>query len=286
MAALVLSRSPVKFEWKWRLPMSYGEDDVDQPPQGEMQRQRSRSRERVYPRVQVPQESQLQPMVTPESDDEMSDEDFAIIIPHHHQLDYQHELNKGIAPEDSKDPGHVSDYIHVHPRMLVNNNSLLCFLLQEFTRMQPWVHRIMCATIQDHHKIKKTHGDKVHKNPQDKYCRKAAEYNTKGQEVQALWIQMKTMENLKMSLEPLRSLRLLYQYYLFIQDQQPVRKDQLQMLILVMKTLSFAMSTVQTIRTLEEQFSIQISTFQQKMSIGQRRLKHTSMLKQLDHFAL
>ena len=58
--------------------MSDGEDD-DHPPQGERQRQRSRSRERVHPHVQVPQEPQIQPVVTPESDDEISDEDFTIV---------------------------------------------------------------------------------------------------------------------------------------------------------------------------------------------------------------
>ena len=35
---------------------------------------------------------------------------------------------------------------------------------------------------------------------------------------------MKTMKNLRMSLEPLQILRQLYPYYLFIKDQQPVRK--------------------------------------------------------------
>ena len=60
--------------------MSDGEDDDDdQPPKGVRQRQRSRSPERVYPHVPVPQESHIQPMVTPESDDEISDEDFAIV---------------------------------------------------------------------------------------------------------------------------------------------------------------------------------------------------------------
>ena len=62
---------------------------------------------------------------------------------------------------------------------------------------------------------------------------------------------MKRMKNLTMSLELLQTLRLLYQYYLFIKDQQPVHKDQqtvrndqLQLLILVMKTVSKAMSRV------------------------------------------
>ena len=56
---------------------------------------------------------------------------------------------------------------------------------------------------------------------------------------------MKTMKNLKMSLEPLHTLRLLYKYYLFNKDQpqvhkdqQPVRKGQLQVLILVMMMMT------------------------------------------------
>ena len=91
------------------------------------------------------------------------------------------------------------------------------------------------------------------------------------------------MKNLKMSREPLQTLRLLYQYYLFIKDQQQVqknqlpvrkdqlqvRKDQLQVLILVIKTVSTATSTVHRVQTLEEQCSIQISAFQSMMNIGQ-----------------
>ena len=72
---------------------------------------------------------------------------------------------------------------------------------------------------------------------------------------------MRTMKNLKMSLEPLQTLNLLFQYYLFIKDQQPVRKDQLPVQFLMMKTVSTATSTVHKVRTLEEQRSIQISTF-------------------------
>ena len=83
--------------------MRDGEDDDDQPPQGERRRQRSRWREREEPHVPVPQEPQIQPMVTPESDDEISDEDLQLMIPHNHQL------NKGIGPEDPKDLDHVSE---------------------------------------------------------------------------------------------------------------------------------------------------------------------------------
>ena len=102
-----------------------------QPPQGARQRQRSGSRERENPHEQAPHEPQVQPTATPESDDEISDEDFTIIYPSSQSAGLQ--LNKGIAPEGSKDPGHVSDYIHVHPRMHINNNSLL-HLLQELNR--------------------------------------------------------------------------------------------------------------------------------------------------------
>ena len=63
------------------VPMSDCEDDDDQPPQGERQRQRSRSRERVYPYLQVPQVPQIQPVFTPESDDEISDDDVTIVKP-------------------------------------------------------------------------------------------------------------------------------------------------------------------------------------------------------------
>ena len=52
---------------------------------GERQRQRFGSRDRVHLHVQVPQKPQIQPIVTPESDDEISDEDFTIIL-HLHQL--------------------------------------------------------------------------------------------------------------------------------------------------------------------------------------------------------
>ena len=44
---------------------------------------------------------------------------------------------------------------------------------------------------------------------------------------------MRTMKNLKTSLEPLQTFNLVYQYYLFTQDQQPVRKDQLPVQFLV-----------------------------------------------------
>ena len=42
----------------------------------------------------------------------------------------------------------------------------------------------------------------------------------------------------KMSLEPLHALTLLYQYFLFVKKQQPIRNDQLPVQFLVMTTAS------------------------------------------------
>ena len=111
--------------------MSDGEDDDDKPPQGERQRQRSRSHEQVYPHVQVLQVPQIQPMATPESDDEISDEDFTITNPSLSSAGTPPSAEQRIAPEEPKDLDHVTENIHVHPHMLVNNNSLLYLLSGE-----------------------------------------------------------------------------------------------------------------------------------------------------------
>ena len=101
-----------------------------------------------------------------------------LLIPHHHQRDHNHQLNMGFAPEEPKDPDHVSEYIHGHPNMPVNSNSLLYLLLREYSSIrhlrvmmkiqQPWIHRIGWVIIQSHRKIKKTHGDKVHKHRKER----------------------------------------------------------------------------------------------------------------------
>ena len=92
------------------------------------------------------------------------------------------------------------------------------------------------------------------------------------------------MKNLKIGLEPLQILRPLYQNCLFIKHQQQVHKDQLHVLVLMMKIVSIAMSTSHRVRTPEEQYFIQISTFSPMLIIGHWRLKHTSVPQQLDHF--
>ena len=175
-----------------------------------------------------------------------------LLIPYHHQLDHCHQLNRGISPEEPKDLDHVSEYTHVHPRMLANNNSLLYLFHREYSRIwflrvkmkirQPWwVHRIGWVIIEGHCKFKKIHGERVHKHRRErKILQKISRVHRKRPRRISLWIQMKTMKNLSMSLLPLQNLKLLYQYYLFIKDQQPVRKDQLQVLILVMKTAMYS----------------------------------------------
>ena len=61
--------------------------------------------------------------------------------------------------------------------------------------------------------------------------------------------------------EPLLPLNTFFQYCLFIKDQQPVRRDQLPVQTLVMKTVSTATNTLHEVRTLKGQCSTQISTF-------------------------
>ena len=56
----------------------------------------------------------------------------------------------------------------------------------------------------------------------------------------SLWIQTRTMRNLKMNQEPLLHLNFLYRYCLWIKDQQSVHRDQLPAPILTTKTVSIA----------------------------------------------
>ena len=96
-------------------------------------------------------------------------------IPHHHQLDHCHQLNREVAPpEETNDLDRVSEDLHIHPRMPASSHNLL-YLLPEFRRPRPWqlraqmkiqhtrIHKIALPTVQGHHKNKKSHGDRVHK---------------------------------------------------------------------------------------------------------------------------
>ena len=119
-----------------------------------------------------------------------------LMIPYHHQLDHYHQLNRGIAPEEPKDLDHVSEFFHVHPRMLANNNSL-------FLPPPPGIQQNLASQsedensatvvgpqnrwviIQSHCKFKKMHGERGSTNIEgkEKYCITSAEYNANGKEV-------------------------------------------------------------------------------------------------------
>ena len=91
-------------------PMSDGEDDDDQPPQEERQRQRSGSRERVRPHATSAASNHkfdlrlLQNLMM-----RCQMRVLRLLIPHHHQLDHNHQLNRGVASENPKDRDHVSE---------------------------------------------------------------------------------------------------------------------------------------------------------------------------------
>ena len=68
-------------------------------------------------------------------------------------------------------------------------------------------------------------------------------------------------EEPQMSLELLQTLNTLYQYYLFLKEQQQVLKDQLPVTTLRMKTVSTVTNIVHEVRTPKGHCSSQISTF-------------------------
>ena len=82
--------------------------------------------DRVSEYIRTPQ---IQPMVTPESYDEISGVDFAIV-------DSPPSAEQWIALEEPKDLDHLSDYIHVHPPRPVNNNSVLYLFHREYSRIR------------------------------------------------------------------------------------------------------------------------------------------------------
>ena len=126
------------------------------------------------------------------------------------------------------------------------------------------------------HKIKKTHGDRIHKTPKGKKHTAEKQPNTplkankhkpmdsdeddeKPQNEPGNSSISQTVPVLPRQQGPVANYK----------DQQQVRKDQMQVLLLVMKTVRTAMSTVHRVKTLEEQYSIQIFTFLPMMNSGQ-----------------
>ena len=69
-----------------------------------------------------------------------------------HQLDHHHQLNREVAPDEPKDLDRMSVQLHIHLRRT------------QMKIQQPWIHKIAWATVDSHHKNKKAHEAKVHKN--------------------------------------------------------------------------------------------------------------------------
>ena len=179
-------------------------------------------------------------------------------IPHHQQLDHHHQLNREVAQEETRALDRVIEHLHIHLRRT------------QMKIQQPWIYRIAWATVQGHNKNEKAHEDRIHNNKKERRLLLTSNRVTHQRpRSTSLLIQMKTMKNLEMSLEPLQTLNLLYQYFL---------------VTLVMKTVSTATNIVHKVETPKRPCTIQISTFWQMMSIGQRHLRHTSMQQELDQF--
>ena len=93
---------------------------------------------------------------------------------------------------------------------------------------QPWIHRIVWVIIQVTTRSRRnTETGSTDTERERNILLKSSRAHRNRPRSISPWIQMKTMKNLKMSLEPLQMLRLQYQYYVFIKDPQPIRKDQL-----------------------------------------------------------
>ena len=101
------------------IPLSDGEDD--QPPLEERQQERSRSRERVHPYVQVPQVPQIQPMVTPVSDDDdVSEKDFTAMNPPPPSADQRSRSRRdGKLKSRERVPPHSSSHASQQPQLVV-----------------------------------------------------------------------------------------------------------------------------------------------------------------------
>ena len=260
------------------IPMSDGEDDDEQPPQGERQRGRSRSRERAHPPVQVPQEPQIQPMVTPEPDDNISDDEFTVINPSSPSSGPPLSAEqRGRSRRDERSrsrervPPHSSSHASQQPQPVVPPSGV-----QQTQTLATQGEDEDSATVDPQKRVsdrsrspqdqedsrrqgpqpqkgKKTVAEKQPSTPPKAKKHKSMDADEDDQEPQN---------------EPGTSFNCsTYQFDLFIKDQQPVRKDQQPVHkdqqpapTLKMKTVSTATSTVHKVRTLEEQYSIQIST--------------------------
>ena len=190
-------------------------------------------------------------MIIPESDDEIFYDYWFLFVISWTVID----------PRDPKD----LDHRHMHPRIQVNNITVCCtsssshsaesdnserrwkFSKCDFTESYEWSFTITSRWRRD------TETEPTIFERKETYCRKAVDYSANA------WIEMKTTKHPKLSLETSSEAQTTIPVLLLLQEPKSLCKDQLQVLILMMKRVTTVMRLVNREQILEEQYSIQIS---------------------------
>ena len=244
------------------IPLSDGDDD--QPPKDGRQRQRSRSRDRVHPPAQAPQEPQVQPVVIQEPADE-PDEDLAGVnpsLPSTRPAPSVEQRGRSRRQQRSRSrertPPHAGQQhqpVAPHPGEQQDYPQTIQGTEEESATVEPQ------SRVSDHSRLprskespQKEKGKRTNaevKKPSD--VPKAKEYKPMNSEEE--YEEHQNEPGTSSSSQPT------YLCYLFIKDQQPVRKDQLPVPTLRMKRVSTVTSTVHEVSTPQGQYSFQISMF-------------------------
>ena len=227
------------------IPMSDGDDKP--PQQHERQRRRSISRERVHSHAQVLQVPQIQPVVTPEPGD-VSDGVFTAT-----------ERDEGSTSRERVPPHSSSHASQLPPSSVQQTQTLATQGADEESAAVDPQNRVSSRTRSP----KEQEGSRRQGPPkrERKLLQKNIRVNCRRPQSTSTWIRMRTMQNLKMSVEPLQPLTLLTQYFLTIKDQQKILKDQLALTTLQMKMVNRVMNTVHKVRILKGLCTAQFSTF-------------------------
>ena len=180
----------------------------------------------------------IQPMVTPEPDRDISYEDFTVNNPSSPSAGpppSAEQRDRSRRDERSRSrvrvPPHSSSHASQQPQLVVPPSGV-----QQTQTLATQDADEDSATVDpqnrvsDHSRSPQGQEDSRRQGPQ---TQKGKNINAEKQprtppkvKKHKSWIQMRAMKNLTTSLEPFQTLNLLYQYYLFIKNQQPVRKDQ------------------------------------------------------------
>ena len=155
-----------------------------------------------------------------------------LYILHHHQLDL-HQQHREVAPQKTKNLGRKGEHFHVHLLKDVNGSSATVDPQNSCDRPLEVTTRTRRPT-----KTRSTPTKEMKTVAAKQPCEPSKAKKHKS-------MQMKTMKNLEIHLQPLQMLNLLHQHFIKI---------------LVMKTVSSATNTVHTVRILEGHYSSQIFT--------------------------